>query len=139
MSSDISLYFLNKVKYNLAVLGRLASIVPAKNYPRFIHPKKLTTMGFLATLKSYGKWDKTSSETLTEEEKQSVERIEVVEGQYGPTFCFFLKGTNRVNYVQQDDNCHLPVGTNVDPNSVVFNHYTDGSQVASRASGTALA
>ena len=87
---------------------------------------------FFSSIKSYGKWDKTSQEVLSAEDKRSIDHIEVVEGQYGPSVCFFLKGTNRVKMVQVDNDCDVPVGAQLNPDSVVFQHYTDGKEVATR-------
>ena len=87
---------------------------------------------FFSSVKSYGKWDKTTTEQLTAEDKRSIDHIEVTEGTYGPTACFFLKGTNRVKMVQMDDDCDVAIGAKLDPDSVVFQHYTDGQQVATR-------
>jgi len=87
---------------------------------------------FFSSVKSYGKWDKTTTEQLTAEDKRSIDHIEVTEGQYGPTACFFLKGTNRVKMVQMDNDCDVAIGAKLDPDSVVFQHYTDGQQVTTR-------
>ena len=93
---------------------------------------------FFSGLGTYGKWDKTTSETLNDAEKQSIERIEVIEGNYGPTAMFVLRGTNRVKMVQMDNDCLQPIGTKLDVNSVVFQHYTDGTQVATRCIANAI-
>lgn len=87
---------------------------------------------FFSSAKSYGKWDKTTNEQLTADDKRSIDHIEVIEGQYGATACFFLKGTNRVKMVQMDSDCDVAIGAKLDPDSVVFQHYTDGKEVATR-------
>lgn len=92
----------------------------------------MTNNSFFSSLQSYGKWDPTTKEVLTDADKQTIDRIEVTEGTYGPTACFFLKGTNRVKMVQMDDSCDVPVGAKLDVNSVVLQHYTDGTSVSTR-------
>lgn len=95
---------------------------------------------FFSGLNSYGKWDPTTSERLTEEDKKSIDHIEITEGQYGPTAMFVLVGTKRVKMVQMDDACEeYPVGTRLDVNSVVFQHYTDGTNVSTRCIANAIA
>lgn len=87
---------------------------------------------FFSEAKSYGKWDATSQESLTPEDKQQISHIEVIEGTYGKTACFYLRGTNRVKMFQMDDSCQPALGARLDVDSVVFQHYTDGSQVSTR-------
>ena len=87
---------------------------------------------FFSGMKSYGKWDKTNSEPLTEEDKKTIDHAEVTEGEYGLSVCFFLVGTRRVKMCQLDDECQLPIGAKVDLDTVVFQHYTDGDQVSTR-------
>ena len=87
---------------------------------------------FFSSIKSYGKWNIISEDVLSADYKRSIVYIEVVEGQYGPSACFFLKGTNRVKMVQMDNDCDVAVGAQLNPDSVVFQHYTDGKEVATR-------
>ena len=88
---------------------------------------------FFGGLNSYGKWDPTTSERLTEDDIKTIDHVEITEGQYGPAAMFVLKGTKRVKMVQMDDACEeYPVGTQLDVNSVVFQHYTDGTNVSTR-------
>lgn len=91
-----------------------------------------------AEAKSYGKWDKVSTEQLTAEDKQSIDHCEVVEGTYGKTACFFLTGTKRVKMFQLDDTCQPPIGARLDIDSIVFQHYTDGESISTRVIGNVI-
>lgn len=88
---------------------------------------------FFSGLNSYGEWAPTTSERLTEDEKKDIEYVEIIEGQYGPTAMLVYKSTKRVKLVPMDDACwKYPVGTRLDVNSVVFQHYSDGTGVSIR-------
>lgn len=84
------------------------------------------------SLQSYGKWDPTTKELLSDAEKQKIDRIVVIDGQYGPTACFFLKDSSQVKMITMDDSCNVPIGARLDVNSIVLQHYTDGDFVATR-------
>lgn len=88
---------------------------------------------FFSSLKSYGKWDLVGSEKLTEQDKNSIDRAEVVDGEYGLSVCFFLAGTRRVKMVQLEDDCVLPIGGRVDLDTLTINHYSDGTATSHRA------
>lgn len=94
--------------------------------------KNMALNSFFSSMKSYGKWDKIGSEKLGPMDLQSIDSVDIINGEYGPAACFHLVGTNRVKLVQLDDACQLAVGTVCDPATAVFNHYSDGQAVSHR-------
>lgn len=88
---------------------------------------------FFSGLNSYGKWDKISSEELTAEDKKTIDHVEVADGQYGLSLCFFLVGTKRFKMIQLDEGQEYRIGSKVDVDSIILNHYTDGEKVSTRA------
>ena len=64
-------------------------------------------------LNTYGKWSEVSRESLSESVKNSIERTEVIPGDFGKTACFYMHGGN-YKLIPLSRDCELGVGDTLD-------------------------
>ena len=110
-------------------LGTIEPIYEVVNYPKqIINNNTNSTLGKLRW-KGEDCWWPTSMEILSENDKKEIDRVEVIDGPYNATACFYLRNKKGVKLVLMDSNYKLPIGSVLDVDSIIFQHYAKGKDI----------
>ena len=99
------------------------------NYPHKILKNNPNSILGKIRWKSEVGWWPTSQETLSENDKKEIDRVVVIDGPYDATACFYLRNKRGVKLVLMDSNCKSPIGSVLDVNSIIFQHYAKGKDI----------